>query len=333
MKKIINLTMFDLLKGVAMLGVLFIHSIYLENRLFGSVWYERIGHTLLMPSFFLMSGYWLKKKSIKEGVKNGTVYLLKPLLLVLVIMNFVGFVHRAIQGNLQEWVDVFLVPSVLMTNTSNSRLGPLWYILALFWAWCIFYVVVQVKDEKRQILIAVLSALIGGILMPFKIPFQIAQGLVAFFYVYVGYLIKKKKLLDKKLHFGVYIFLAAIWLLIVNVGSLDFYFYNVKYGIISVIGSLCGAFLLIKLFLYINLLEWKALDGIRWVGRYSMWFMCIHALEGAIFPWKFLFAYVEKGRWTGTLLQFVLRVLLILSVCIMLQKFQMYYKRRKLKSE
>lgn len=332
MKKLINLTMFDLLKGIAMLGVLFIHSIYLTDRAFGSVWYERMGHTLLMPAFFMMSGYWLKKKTVKAGLKSGMDFLLKPLLMVLVIMNLVGLAHRALQGNLREWVDVFLMPSVLMVNNHQSRLGPLWYILALFWGWCLFYSVVQIKNEKLQVGAAVLSALLGGALMPFRLPFQIAPGLVAFAFVYAGYLLKKKKVLEKKLHPLLYIVCTVIWLVIVNIGSMDLYSYDVKFGIVSVAGSMCGAFLLIKLFLYVNLAEWRILDGVRWIGRYSMWFMCIHALENAIFPWKILFLFVEQGTLLGTLLQFVLRTIMIVVICIVNQKVQMMLKRKKCKA-
>lgn len=329
MKKLINLTMFDLLKGVAMLGVLFIHSLYFADRTFGSLWYERAAHTVLMPAFFMVSGYWLKKKQVGAGVKNSVDYLLKPLLMVLLIINVIGFVHRAVNGNIREWVDVFLLPSVLMLNKRGARLGPLWFILALFWAWCLYYLVVQIKEEKWQIAIAIVCAFLGGALMPLRLPFQIAPGLIAFFFVYCGYLMKKKKLLEKKIHPFIYVALLVCWGLVVYFGSMDFYSYDVKYGMGSVIGSMCGTFIMVKLFLYANLPEWRMLDGFRWIGRHSMWIMCIHAVEGAVFPWKVLFRFIEQGTLLGTVVQFVLRTCFIIVVCIVLQRWQMYRSRKQ----
>ncbi|MBQ9768204.1 MAG: acyltransferase [Lachnospiraceae bacterium] len=322
MKKLINLTMFDLLKGVAMLCVLFGHSVVYENGSLGDFWYGKVLHSLLMPAFFMVSGYWLKKKPIKTGIKNSFDYLIKPYLLVIAIIIFIGFVHRALLGNIQEWVDVFLIPSVLVSTKSGSRLGPLWFVVALFWAWCLFYLVVRIKEEKWQMAVAVLSAALGGILMPLQLPFQIAQGLVAFFFVYCGYLLKKKKWLEAKLHPLWCVPMLLVWGATVWFGSMDLYSYDVKYGIVSVVGSLFGAFWLIKLFLYVNLLEWRVLDGIRWIGRYSMWFLCIHAVENAVVPWKILFRFVTPGSAAGVLLLMCLRLLFIVVVCIVLRKIQ-----------
>ena len=90
-----------------------------------------------------------------------------------------------------------------------------------------------------------------------------------------------------------------------------------------------GAYLLVKLFLYVNMLEWRVLDGIRWVGRYSMWYMCIHAVEKAVFPWKILFRFVDQKSMAGMLALFVLRTIMITVICLVCQKVLMYWNGRK----
>ena len=331
MKKLINLTMFDLLKGIIMLGVLFGHSIIAPEKGLGLLWYGKIMHSLAMAALFIVSGYWLKKKTIKAGVKLGITYLIKPLLLVLLIINVIGFVHRAMAGNLSEWVELFFVPSLLMWNGPGTRLGPLWFVLALFWAWCIFYFVVQITGEKLQIGIAVLFGVLGGALMPLQLPYQIAPGLMGFFFLYAGYFIKKKKLLEKKVNPVLLVLMLGVWWLTVVYGSMDFYLYDVKYGILSAIGSLLGAFLLIKLFLYVNLLDWRVLDAFGWVGRYSMWYMCIHSVEKAVFPWKILFRFVDQKSMIGIVALFILRTIMITVICCVCQKVLMYWNGRKLR--
>lgn len=331
MKKLINLTMFDLFKGVAMLLVLFGHSFVYNNGALGELVWGRIVLSVLMPAFFLVSGYWLKKKSVKAGIKSGFEFLIKPFLLFALAIIVIGFLHRALSGELQEWVRVFLIPTVLVSTKSGSRIGPMWFVFALFLAWCIFYVVVNLKKEKLQLVIAVLSAILGGAIMPLKLPYQLAQGLVAFFFVYCGYLWKKKKVLEMKIHPLFYLLMIAMWVISIIYGSMDLHDYDMKYGLFSAAGSLCGAFILIKVFLYLNLLEWSILDGVRWLGRYSMWIITIHAIENAIFPWKILFGFVEEGSWIGILVHFALRLLFIVVACLFLQKIQMY--RIKIKNK
>ena len=189
MKKLINLTMFDLLKGVAMLLVMFGHSFGGENAELGE-WFGKILYSVLMPSFFIVSGYWLKKKKIKVGVKTSVEYLLLPYCVVMILIDCVGLTYRLLQGEFQDWVTNFLIPSVFVLTSRPNRVGPMWFVFALFLAWCIFYIVIHIKNEKIQYGLAFFSAILGGVLLPLKLPFQIAQGLVAFFYVYCGIYIK-----------------------------------------------------------------------------------------------------------------------------------------------
>lgn len=332
MKKLINLTMFDLLKGVAMLGVVFGHSFGGENAVLGDA-VGKVLYSLLMPAFFVVSGYWLKKKSIKVGVKTSFEYLFIPFVIVISIIDLVGFGYRFIQNDLDSWFNVFLIPSLLVSTAGANRVGPMWFVFALFLAWSLFAAVINLKSQKWQWILVISAALVGGALMPLKLPFQIAQGLIAFFFVYCGYILKKMKLLDAKQHVLVYVVMIAAWVCTVVFGSMNMYAYDVKYGILSVLGSLCGALIVIKLFLYINLSELFVLDGIRWVGRYSMWFLCIHAIEHAVFPWKILFRFVEQGTILGSLMQFLCRLVFIIIGCIVIQKVQRYWIGRKEKSK
>lgn len=329
MKKLINLTMFDLFKGVAMLFVLFGHSVVYSSGSLSDFWWGKILLSLLMPAFFLVSGYWLKKKKISVGIKSSFDYLCKPFIIFVVILLGVSFLHRMLSGNINEWVQVFLIPTLLVSTKSGSRIGPMWFVFALFLAWSLFYLIINIKNEKIHTPLAILLGILGGALMPLKLPYQIAQGLVAFFFVYCGYLVKKKKLLEKKLHPVFYVLMVIVWGVTVVFGSMDLHDYSVRYGMFSMLGSLCGAFLLIKLFLYLNLLEWNVLDGIRWIGRYSMWVVVIHAIENAVFPWKILLKFVEPCSVLGIGAHFILRLIGIIIACFILQKVQMFLVRKQ----
>lgn len=325
-KRLISLTMFDLLKGMAMLAVVMRHSIgwSVEETL---IW--KILYSVLMPVFFVTSGYWLKKKDIKSGFKTSCEFLLKPFILVILVINIIGAVHRGVLHNMQEWVDLFLIPSLLVKSGVYTRIGPMWFVFALFLSWCLFYLIVNLRNEKLQIVLACISCIIGGILMKYELPFQISQGLVGFFFLYSGYYLKKKKLLDTKIHPGIYLLMVVCWGFSVLFGSMDLSTYHMKYGVVSAIGSLCGSFLVIKIFLHLNLVENKVFDWIKWIGRYTMWILCIHSVEAAVVPWKILFKYVEQNTAAGCLAQFLLRSLLIGVTCWGMIKIQKYHIKKR----
>lgn len=323
-KKLINMTMFDLLKGVSMIGVIYGHNFVSGDNTVLGIWFGKILYSVLMPAFFMVSGYWLKKKDIKSGIKAGVGNLLKFYIIVSVIVNVIGFIHRALSGNIKQWVEAFLIPSLLVSTKSPSRVGPMWFVFALFLAWSLFYIVINIKSEKMQMLIAVISAVLGGILMPLQLPFQIGQGLIAFFFVYCGYLLKKRKLLDAKIHPLIYLALIIIWIVSIAFGSMNMYAYDVQYGIFSIVGSLCGSYLIVRGFLYLNLLEWPILDGIRWMGRCSMWILCVHTIEYAAFPWGSVFGIIGHSEWAGSWLHFAIRFIVVVIICMVIQRVQNY---------
>ncbi len=326
-KNFINLTMFDLLKGVMIILVIWGHS----NGWNTDTYVLKIFYSVMMPFFFIASGFWLKKRPLKAGLESSVKFLLRPFCIVMFVINLIGAVHRALQHNMQEWVHVFLIPTLLVRSGQNTRIGAMWFVFALFLSWCLFYLFVNLCEEKQQMIWACLCGIAGGIIMPLELPFQIGQGLSCYFLVYSGYIIKKKKLLEKTISPGVFVLLSSSWVISILYGSMDFGTYNMKYGFLSLVGSLCGSFLVIKLFLLLNSIENVLFDAIKWIGRHSMWILCIHSVEAAVVPWKILFSYISQESLAGMVLQFVLRCILIgcIFFCITIVQKRIYCNRRK----
>ncbi len=325
LKPKMSLTMFDLLKGCIMLIILYCHSMDRWGG-FADTPFSKVIFSISLPCLFIISGYWLNKRDIKTGIKNSANSLLRPYLIVNAIIVGIGLIHRAITHNLREWVEEFLFHSIFVYS-GGGRLGASWCIFALFIAWCLYYLVINISNEKWQMMTACLCGVLGGLLMPLHLPFQISQGLVTFFYVYAGYQIKKKKLLQAKMPAWSYLIMLAVWAAGTIFGSMDLSKYDTQCFLLSIPGGLCGAFLLMRLFLYLNSLNWKLLDAIRWCGRYSMWILCIHSVEANIFPWKILFHFVPRETFFGGTLHFVLRCILIFTVC----QLMIFFKQRRAK--
>ena len=321
--KIVGLAMFDFLKGIGILLVLIRHSIYGLNISTDSpVW--QILYSFIMPVFFMTSGYWLKKMSFPEGLANSARQLLKPYLIVIACIDTVGLVHRFLQHNIDEWLSLFLRQSLLVMSGEYSRIGFMWFIFALFVSWVFFYGLIQIKDEKLRAVVSILICWAGTFLLQYQLPFQLAQGMIAQFFVYAGYLMKKKKFLEKQKPAAAVVVLTVVWI----AGSLytfrnhlcDLSMYEFGNGMPAVLCSLCGTILVIEAGIRINAIDNILIEKAGQLGRYTMWILCVHSFEATVVPWRYLFQIVPQNSLAGCLTQFILRCLFIFSICFILKK-------------
>lgn len=324
-KKIISLTMFDLLKGIGILMVVFRHSVHTELAEVEQSVFWRLAYSVLMPLFFITSGYWLKKRSLKDGIVFSAKSLLKPYLIVMFLINVVGFVHRMAIHNLDEWRTLFLKQSLLVISGNYSRIGAMWFVFALMVGWMIFYGLIQIENKRTRGLVSIGICWVGTMVLSYKLPFQIAQGMIAQLFIYVGYIMKKEKLLEKKIPVIWGSVLALIWLIIGYLSSreaiCDLATYRFGNGMPAVLSSLCGAFLIIKAGVQLSRVENRFIEKLGTIGRYTMWILCIHSFEGAVVPWKYLFRLVGEESLAGSLFQLILRGCFISCGCICLKKF------------
>lgn len=322
-KKYIGLTMFDFLKGLGILLVLVRHSTegmhyWLEQE----IW--TVLYSVLMPMFFVTSGYWLKKRRFWEGTKLSARLFLKPYLIVIGCINGVGLVHRGLQHNLDEWVSLFLRPSLLVMSGNNTRIGFLWFIFALMMGWILFYGLIQIPSQKLKILASLLVAWAGTMLLPYRLPFQLAQGMIAQIFVLMGFLLKKNKVLERQIPPFILIGLTIVWLAGVRfcfpeqMGDLAMYEYG--NGMPAVLCSMCGAWLSIWVGIRINAAENVVVEKIGQIGRYTMWILCAHSFEATVVPWNVLTVIAPEQTWTYCILKLVLRSIFVFMVCILLSK-------------
>ena len=324
-KKIISLTMFDLIKGIGILMVVFRHSIHAELAGVEQSIFWRLMYSVLMPLFFITSGYWLKKRPLKDGIIFSVRSLLKPYLIVMFLINVVGFIHRMAIHKLDEWFSLFLKQSLLVISGQYSRIGAMWFVFALMMGWMMFYGLIQIKSEFERGIASIVICWAATLLLPYKLAFQIVQGMIAQLFVYVGYVIKKEKLLEKKLPVIWAGVLALIWLIAGCLSSreaiCDLATYRFGNGMPAVLSSFCGSFLIIKAGVQLSRVENVFIEKLGTIGRYTMWILCIHSFEGAVIPWKYLFRLVGEESFAGGLLQLILRGCFIFCGCICLKKF------------
>ena len=326
-QRLVNLTMFDLLKGIFIIIVVLRHSIpgnAVEEML---IW--KLLYSVMMPVFFIISGFWLKKRKIKVGIWTSCKYLLLPYVTVMALINLGAALDLFRVGRLDLWKEGYFFPAILAISGASSPLGPMWFLFSLLWGWILFYLIIQIENEALRGSFVLIIGIAGCLLMDLELPFQIAQGFVAAFYVYCGTLMREKKLLEKRVPWWMAVILMIAWLPQVMWGTMNLALYSVRFSIFGVLGSLAGSFLVIKLSLYANRIESRVTDGLKWLGRNTILILCIHAVEMAVFPWRVLFRIV-KCTPAASALQFFARWIIIGVCFVILKKLQQKHMQQKL---
>lgn len=196
------------------------------------------------------------------------VYLFSFAVSVLLAALGIGVKHEF------EWSN-FLNP--LFSKTFFN--GPLWFLLALFWAFAFYFLAAKASKGKEWIL-SLLTLVIGGAGFYLSrtdvvLPFFMGQGLVACPMLMMGYLIKKyisPVLTDHK----------KAQLLAMVIGALVYAYVSVElcmqtntysgYFLQMLLGVFGGAIA----FLCFSMLLEKRLQFVEYWGKYSLVVLCFH---------------------------------------------------------
>ena len=204
---------------------------------------------------------------------------------------------------LKEHYDVFAKSAIIgttITNEYNVPLGPVWFLLALFWSRIIYRTLAEYMSVKwRSIIITTIALTILLLKLCvwedlYKCPWNVLQGIVCMFYYHVGVLLKE--------HTGRLQVIRGWpkrWKLSLIFGSLCMLVLCV--GVFKKIGSNMNLSMLQTPFLPIDLLNaigltlslylvvcfvsyhFKKLqflqNGFQWFGEHSMAIFAVHCVE------------------------------------------------------
>lgn len=326
-KSNVNMVMFDFAKGLAMLAVMFVHS--------GSVatidtYPVVLSRSVVVAMFFMASGFWLRKRKLETGVRLAAKQLLTPYAVTLGIILAVGFLHRLLTGNLQNFLDAFLLP--VLKRGAGPRTGALWFLVATFWTWCMYYALMRLKDARVRLALVVVGAVVGSGLLPLHdFTYLIPQSLLMLPYIYSGYLIREKGLFDKQMPAWLLVVMSVPALIIAAFGKIDVIVDVADFGILNIAAQLLFGFVLLYLTMLINAKQWKWTEWIMEIGRHSLWVLCIHSIEMSVIPWDILWRFVDPASVAGAIMQFLLRSAGILIGCLAFRKGQLIMRKWKKK--
>ena len=209
-----SLGMFDLLKGVGMLTIVFAHTGELypmgdASHINPLTFFMFAYRESLMAAFYIASGYGFRKRSIGKCIDQQFKTLLKPYIYTGIATTVFHFIiHYSLFGSLHnatyETYKVLGGFALGLPHTATYfgqlffSCGPMWYLLSLMIAWILLDLILNIFPEQYINWAVLGTMLLGwGICITWEAPFCIGQGMVTVPALYVGYLAKKYKIFDQ----------------------------------------------------------------------------------------------------------------------------------------
>ena len=338
-----SLGMFDLLKGVGMLTIVFAHTGELypmgdASHINPLTFFMFAYRESLMAAFYIASGYGFRKRSIGKCIDQQFKTLLKPYIYTGIATTVFHFIiHYSLFGSLHnatyETYKVLGGFALGLPHTATYfgqqffSCGPMWYLVALMLAWVLLDVLLEIFPERYITPAVVGVTLLGwGVTLVWEAPFCIAQGMVSLPYLYIGYLAKKRRLFETPLsgraRAGLIVSALGVVAGVLLTQSTDCVSLGEwTMGPLSILLDGAVGYGIIRLFL-----KWqRRVDGpishaIEWVGRRSLFIFCIHTVELTAIPWYLMAAKYADHPVQGMLLQFVFSLVSIFAVTELLMR-------------
>ena len=274
----------DVAKGICMISIILGHM--------GIDWINQIVFVYHIPVFYLISGYFLKKKSSKAFIPDKARRLLIPYYITGLILCIGAGINSAIAGTSVSDTLKDRIKAVLFAAGDNwpepfavSGIGAIWFLWALFFA----LIIVNLFVEKKlyHVIIAVIAFIGWASFYKTQVwlPLSIQAGMLAAVYVLIGYECRKRRFDPINIK-GYYLILPA---LITAIGMQQFkglwlvhnYYGN---GIWDFIVTIAASLVVIAVSVGISRGHLILRNIFRFIGRHSLIILCFHTIEMNIIP-------------------------------------------------
>lgn len=343
-KKRITIGTFDLVKGIGILFIIAGHTlaIYGESLKRISPVFSVFGWGVL-PMFYIISGLGSKKMDIKKHLKRTVKDLLFPYLWVVAFVAILFPIFHYIA--FRWWPGAFLemrrTTLGLLTGCKISgkqicgievyESSAVWYLLALFIALNTMNIIWKISNKWETLFLVCLCIVAGFWCKTADIWYYcIPYGLMAVGYVYLGGFIKKSRWLEKDVPLWQFVVLGVVFLaseILEHSSAIP----SMEKEILDYIGTGSLGIFFVRFAIWADRFEGVIFDGIRKIGRYSYYIMCIHSVEMSCIPWYLFAQKFSTHPYLGFFLQMVLRGIIIGLGCMCLTRIMKYRHQKRMK--
>lgn len=286
----------DYLKGLCICLIVVGHSLSGDSLALRAIYLFHV------PAFFFVSGYLFKGRPFSKSLKRNARALLLPYAVatLIVSLKFSVDVFRGAEiVGLERFLlsFIFVGPRIDFAGFTDLQVGPVWFLLALFWAKVIFELIYKIPfGHVAKCLLMMAASAAGVFLLQDGISvFGLAQGLAGLFFMGAGAAIKpfveQRPLGNFFRVLALITLFAASALAVVFTPSLDIYMLH--FGCLPV-NLTCGVFAVVFLLWLFHFLENSKnsivlkypLNLLAFLGRSSLFILIVHYVEFMCFDWN-----------------------------------------------
>lgn len=150
-----------------------------------------------------------------------------------------------------------------------------------------------------------------------RLPFDMDTALVCTFFMYIGILAKRHDTMHAPLAF--WLLMAAVWSAYTVYGSGDIAVRSYLDTPITLVTAAAGSLVVMKLCMVLDRFGIPAVNmGLAWCGTASLYILCVHRVESAVFNWQKIMEFFRPDVWGWDqtlqgLYWFGLRAMLVLA--------------------
>lgn len=340
----------DIARGIAIICIILGHM--------GSNSINRVVFTFHVPIFYFITGYFTNNKiPVRNFIKNKFKTLLIPyactcLVIILLAMIKSGILYgtdAAIQSIL-EWLfaSLYGAGGTLKAPFYIIPIGAIWFLWATFWGSMFLRCSLNLKRGYRMVMVSLLFIIGYWSREWMWFPYSIQAGCCATLFMYLGYLLReskdKLKELSMETKIAGTIMAFLVWLeFIKNFKSFWLVSCDIGRGAIDIFGCICGCYIVVLVSRFIEKHIKLLADALAFLGKYSLFMLCVHIVELNLFPWwQAAQKLVEYGMPERLQFYFIIfaKLLLNISLTVVLANwnlsrklFGMQPKRRNVNEE
>lgn len=346
--------MFDGIKGILMLLIVLVHhvsfAVAVENGAVarGLQWFFQYS-VVMIGLFFICAGYSVVPvKNLKEYVKKQGKMLLIPYFGVMaasaVLASALAFAKGEFRiQEISTRVLAFLYGSVrpfeLFGLVWVAAVVAMWFLPTLFLGGLLQQLFLRIKNRKAAqgciwALVAAAAALPST--EQVHIPWFLVQGCTALGFLEIGRLLKTHKVLYRPLNLWFIGGTAVLWVCLHCFSQANVAANIWKLWMLDYIGGAAFAVVVLQLYLASGMAASYWIEPFAYIGRHSLYFLCIHGTELLVFPWiaelrpELLKLPLPVEVTVAGM--FILRVALSVAGCMIMVKIGNWRRRQNIKT-
>ena len=285
----------DVARGIAILCIIIGHL--------GNYNIARVVFTFHVPIFFLITGYFTSTNgSDRDFIRKKFNGLIVPYICTCIAIILLGTLESLIFYGPKNAIHTFLswlYASVYGAGDPHTQpfyikpIGAIWFLWATFWG-CLFLKLSQ-KLRSRYRPVFILSVFLIGYYTKniIWLPFSIQAGCSAALFLYIGYIYKSNELhfkeMSSEIKTALLIFAVITWgFFIKDFQTFWLVHFDIGRGIIDIVGCLCACCVVLYISFLIQNKTTYLSKGLAFIGKYSIFMLCIHIIELNLFPWNII---------------------------------------------